>query len=258
MPLGITAAAVGTAVAGGLAAGASIYGAHEQSNTAQNAATLSAQANAAALKEAEAQNTQQYNVFNSQQAMLEAQFNAEQNVKAPYRAAGANALSALGGILGVNFGAGYTPSSATATAPTAVPTGTTGTPAAPTSITASGNPTDPSAILAALQQNYASLKIAPGAPGSGPADINYYATKIAQTGGLTPQNVAYWFGPTGRIATDASKSGGGNTTASLPTTALPSNIAAPSVLAPTMAPVTNAFAPPPAIVPISAVMGGPS
>lgn len=72
---------------------------------------------------------------------------------------------------------------------------------------ASGNPTDPAAIMAQLTQNYQKLGVQPTGPGSGPTDAAYYAQRIAQTGGLTPANMSYWFGPQGRIATDLSKAG---------------------------------------------------
>lgn len=68
-----------------------------------------------------------------------------------------------------------------------------------------GNPTDPNAIMGQLTQNYSALGVKPTGPGTGPTDAAYYAQKIAQTGGLTPQNMSYWFGPNGRIASDLGK-----------------------------------------------------
>jgi hypothetical protein len=55
-------------------------------------------------------------------------------------------------------------------------------------------------VLSALAKNYAALGHTPSGPGSGPTDIQYFAQRINQTGGLTPDNTAYWFGPNGRIA----------------------------------------------------------
>jgi hypothetical protein len=73
-------------------------------------------------------------------------------------------------------------------------TGGTGTPGVPAADVGS----DP--VMQALAKNYASLGASPTGPGSGPTDIQYFAQRIAQTGGLTPENSAYWFGPNGRIA----------------------------------------------------------
>ncbi len=117
------------------------------------------------------------------------------------------------------------------------------------------NPTDPTAIEAALRANYSTLGLTPGAPGSGATDLSYYAQQIANTGGLTPQNSAYWFGAGGRIAMDAQKGGSGG--AMKAPTAGVINVGAPSPLAPPNLGMTqNAFAPPSPIVPISSLMGG--
>jgi hypothetical protein len=58
-----------------------------------------------------------------------------------------------------------------------------------------GMPAPGSDVMQALTQFYQSQGKTPGAPGSGPTDIAYMAQKIQQTGGMTPQNIAYWFGP---------------------------------------------------------------
>jgi hypothetical protein len=71
------------------------------------------------------------------------------------------------------------------------------------------SPSDPSAILAALTDNYTKLGVRPTGPGSGPTDIAYFAKQIAATGGLAPTNTSYWFGPTGRIAQEIAKAQGG-------------------------------------------------
>jgi hypothetical protein len=63
-------------------------------------------------------------------------------------------------------------------------------------------------ITAAALANYKTLGVSPTGVGTGPTDISYYAQQIANTGGLTPANTAYWFGPNGRIAQDLAKSGG--------------------------------------------------
>jgi hypothetical protein len=58
-----------------------------------------------------------------------------------------------------------------------------------------------------ILDNYKSLGLSPTGPGSGPTDSAYYTEKYAETGGDTAANNAYWFGPTGRVATDAQKAG---------------------------------------------------
>lgn len=62
-------------------------------------------------------------------------------------------------------------------------------------------------ISAADLANYKALGLTPSGRGTGPTDSAYYDEEIAATGGLTDANKAYWFGPTGRIATDAQKAG---------------------------------------------------
>lgn len=85
----------------------------------------------------------------------------------------------------------------------------TGTPPAPSS-GAPGNPADPNAIMAAVTDNYKKLGVAPTGPGSGPTDIAYMAGKVKETGGLTPGNINYWFGPQGRIAAEIQQTRSGS------------------------------------------------
>lgn len=66
--------------------------------------------------------------------------------------------------------------------------------------TAASNPNDPAAITAALNAYYKSVGKTPTGPGTGPTDIGYFAGRVGQTGGLTPDNINYWFGPNGRIS----------------------------------------------------------
>lgn len=81
--------------------------------------------------------------------------------------------------------------------------------AAPTST----NPTDDAAILAAVTKNYGALGVQPTGPGTGPTDAAYMAKQIKATGGLTPGNLSYWFGPSGRIAAELAKVGAAGATA---------------------------------------------
>lgn len=56
------------------------------------------------------------------------------------------------------------------------------------------------AVTQALLKNYQSLGKTPTGVGTGPTDLAYFRDRINQTGGLTADNMAYWFGPNGRIA----------------------------------------------------------
>lgn len=204
--------AVGAAGAGT----AAIVGAHETSSATQDAAaTTSAAANHAA--DLQAQAAQQSLVF--QQAQSE---NAYQNNEASRQgnygqwAAQQGRLKSVGEALGIPNAAGmeipaYVPGvdpHMGSSVGNALVSPGSGAPASTPS--ASGNPTDPNAIAAQLQANYKALGVTPTGPGSGPTDLAYYAGKVAQTGGLTPQNIAYWFGPTGRIASDLGQANGGS------------------------------------------------
>lgn len=109
--------------AGAMGAGA-IYGANKQSQSTDKAADLKATSDAAALNLARQQEATRKQEYDQQQAQLKAQYDAQQALRAPYRAAGANALSALGNLLGVDFGQGYTgptPSTPSTFGPTTPP-----------------------------------------------------------------------------------------------------------------------------------------
>lgn len=284
-------AAIPIAVAAGGAI-AGIYGAKKQSEATDTAAQLKAKSDAAALALATQQEATRKQEYDAQQTLLKQQWDAQQQIRAPYRAAGANALSSLGNILGVDFGQGYTgptpstpgtfgqpttpsqlavsggpsPTNPNAFNMAAFNAGTaaiqnqlTGSPAgsapaSPPPSASTTNPTDEAGILAALTKQYGDLNVKPTGPGTGPTDISYYAQKISETGGLTPDNINYWFGPSGRIASDLAKSTGGGTTKAPTSTSLS---APPSLAPPLSAPIvggvnTPGYAP---IIPISGLMG---
>ncbi len=276
------AVAAGTAIAGA-------YSAHKQSESTDNAAAIKAKSDAAALALATQQENTRKQEYDQQQALLKSQWDAQQQIRAPYRAAGANALSTIGNMLGVDFGSGYTGPTPSTPATFGQPTtpsqpavsggpspvnpsafnmaafnqgaqsiqqtlsgSPAGTVTPPAAAAPSTNPTDEAGILAALTKNYAALGVTPTGPGTGPTDLQYYAGKVLETGGLTPDNVNFWFGPSGRIATDLAKAKSGATTtktaAAAPlglTPPTPLNLAPGNVLAPGYAP----------IVPISGLMG---
>ncbi len=52
----------------------------------------------------------------------------------------------------------------------------------------------------AVMQNYQQLGATPTGAGTGPTDSAYFIRRINETGGMTPENQSYWFGPNGRIA----------------------------------------------------------
>lgn len=143
--------------------------------------------------------------------------------------------------------------SATTTAPTAstgLPAGAATSGSFPTA-PSGGSPTDTAAIQSALEQNYKALGVTPTGRGTGPTDIAYYADQIANTGGLTPQNFSYWFGPQGRIATDIGGHGAAGATATTASAATPLTYAplnpltamtAPMPVAAAYTPTPNNFA----------------
>jgi len=198
-----TSIAIGLAVAAGTAGGAAIA-AHETAGAAKEGAQLQTTAanHAADLQSAAADKTL---ALTKQQAETDWR-NSQQTQRANYDqwAAREGRLSSLGAMVGLGpreipaFSEGVDPHFDTG--PTAP--GPTATPA-----TAAGG--DP--ILAALTKNYADLGVKPTGPGSGPTDIEYMAKRVGETGGLTPDNVKYWFGPGGRIAQELKGAGGTGT-----------------------------------------------
>lgn len=208
IPLAVAAAtAGGSIVAAKMTSGASQAAANTNAAAQTHAADLQSQAAAQALAFQENQaNLTQNNYANTQLANYAQYAQHENNI------------GQLGQMLGLPARQIPPPPSfltSLATTPTSGPTTAGTTPqAAPTAATPGGNPTDPNAIAAQLQANYKSLGVAPTGPGTGPTDLAYYAQQIAATGGLTPQNSAYWFGPTGRIASDLAKASGGGGAAS--------------------------------------------
>lgn len=101
-----TTAAILTALGAAGAGAATAYGMHEAANANKEATAASTTSNAAAIAEQQRQDAERKAEFDQQQAAAKAQWDAEQQIRAPYRQAGAAALSSLGGILGVNFGNG--------------------------------------------------------------------------------------------------------------------------------------------------------
>jgi hypothetical protein len=92
-------------------------------------------------------------------------------------------------------------------------------------------------VSKAVAQNYASLGTKPTGPGSGPTDLAYFAQRINQTGGLTPENQAYWFGPNGRIAKELA-----GAVPPEPTSNAPTNPALPGSLGSVLSrPLTTSF-----------------
>jgi hypothetical protein len=237
MPIGIGA---GTAIAAGIGAGASvgtgIYAAKKQSGAQQQAATLQASAEDAQRKYLEnkdrqdqinfertqqlnrdqadrAERNQRYefdttNAMNRQQydeteALNLDQYNREQTQQAPFyeQSAAKNRAMAYWLNLDQQHGATYIDripppalSHAQAFGGGSGGGGSQGVPITP-------------AITQKILDNYKALGLTPTGAGSGPTDSAYFAQQYAATGGSTPDNDSYWFGPNGRIAQEARQSG---------------------------------------------------
>lgn len=117
---------VALGIAAGVAGGAAqIYGAHKQGEAATAANATQSQSNQQAIELQKQQIAQQQQQFTQSQAQAKAQwdasqqfaqeqFNQQQALRAPYRAAGQAALSKLGDVLGMSF-QGYQAPAAPAT-----------------------------------------------------------------------------------------------------------------------------------------------
>lgn len=195
------AVAIGLGVAAGTAGGAAIA-AHKQSNATRDATKMQVDANTSAAQIQSASAAEEL-AFKRRQAEIDWQ-NQQQTARANYDQwrAREGRLSSLGVMTGLaprnipDFQPGIDPGFDTGATPP--PT------AGPAGATASGDP-----IEAALLKNYTDLGVKPTGPGSGPTDIAYFRQKVNETGGLTPDNVKYWFGPSGRIATELAQARGG-------------------------------------------------
>jgi uncharacterized membrane protein YgcG len=100
------------------------------------------------------------------------------------------------------------------------------------------------AITQKILDNYKALGLTPTGSGTGPTDTAYFAEKYAATGGSTPDNDSYWFGPNGRIAKEARQAGVtfGTPSPTSPTSPTPAPPAASSAAPPvTGAPVAKAL-----------------
>ena len=240
---------VALGIAAGVAGGAATaYGAHESSKATEQATATTAASNAAAIAEQQRQDAQQKAEFDAQQAALLNQWNAEQNIRAPYRAAGAAALGSLGDILGVNFNSSNSPSSTAPPAPTAT------APASGSSASASGDPASYALSLVstgvspaqAAQQTNSKFNLQTGAQAVYYPDTN--------TIGLPN---AYLAGPTNKPDSPSAWGIVPRSNAASVTKTPVSNVATQTGLAPTMAPITGnpLAAPYSPVVPISTLMG---
>jgi hypothetical protein len=149
--------------------------------------------------------------------------------------------SGLGALIGLGprdipaYQPGIDPGFTTGATPSSTPTSPL-TPQAGTPGASAGSSGDP--VMDAAIANYKALGVSPTGQGSGPTDIAYFVNKIKQTGGLTPQNTAYWFGPQGRIAKELQGGVPAQTTPAAPMSF------ASSFLPPPTAPITPALTAP--------------
>lgn len=246
------------AVGAGATAGAQVYGAHKQAGAQREATAAQSQANAAAIAEQQRQDAMQKEEFDRQQAMAKAQWDAEQAIRAPYRAAGAQALSSLGDLLGTPFQLGV--NAPTYAAPAYTPPTLPSSSTAPTSTSTlpSANALGDPSTWMGLVGNTPALTdwVRQGLGPKASADlVNYYVGKIKGQPGANPTEQAgsanYWLQ---KLRSDPNVTGQ-SSASTLPRATMP-----PTSLAPFLTPSTvsgNAFAPSYApVIPISQLYGG--
>lgn len=110
MPAILALPAFWGAVSAAGAGAAGIYGANKASDASEAASQTQAAGNAAAIAEQQRQDAQQKSEFDAQQSAAKAQWDAEQQIRAPYRAAGQQALLRLGDLIGTHFDPSIIPS----------------------------------------------------------------------------------------------------------------------------------------------------
>lgn len=142
--------AVGTAIAGVAAGIAGIHGANKQAQATKESTAASVASNQAAIDEQKREDAITQANFDKTQAAQQAQWDAQQNIRAPYRQAGQAALSSLGDILGVSFGSGG--GGGNAPAPSAQPSGLKGSAADLKALIDSG--IDPASAAAKFNQQF--------------------------------------------------------------------------------------------------------
>lgn len=241
MPAVLALPAFWGALAAGTAGAAGIYGANKSSETAQQGQKQQADANADAIAEQQRQDAIQKQEFDQQQAAAKAQWDAEQNIRAPYRAAGSAALGSLGDILGVNFRGGGGAPSGSGTAPTPSQGGSGPTPQG----------IDWTASAPALTQSLTNYFQKAGVPAS---EVPYWVQQapslVARGQQLNDPNYANKRLAAADIFGGGPSSGSGTT----PISSIMPKTLAPPLSTPMAA---NALAPSYAqVVPISSLMGG--
>jgi hypothetical protein len=90
--------AIGMAIAGIASAGAGIYGAKKQSSAAKRADQIAQQSNADQLAYLREQSVEDRRRYDEQQGQSAAQYNAHEQMRAPYRAASAAILGRTMGM----------------------------------------------------------------------------------------------------------------------------------------------------------------
>lgn len=117
MPAVLASTMLGTAIAGGAAAGATIYGSKKAGQSAKRASQVQQQADNAAMEEARQQRNEEKRQFDATEAHRQREFAASEEERAytrrmheerearqaPYRQASAAALGNLGQILGIDM-----------------------------------------------------------------------------------------------------------------------------------------------------------
>jgi hypothetical protein len=206
MPLAGIGIGLGTALAGGAAAGASLYGAHKQSSAATKAAQMQVDAanHAADLQK---QSNDAALAFQKEQAARDqAMAEATRHGNYDLEAARVGRLGSLADLIGAQHPQmpGYVPlegapAASGGPAPAGARAGAAPQAGAPP---ANGNPFDPAYVQAQVIANLQKNGITPSGPGSGIGDYAYWTKQVLAGKGWEP----YW---ADLIAQRAQGGGGG-------------------------------------------------
>ncbi len=99
MPVAAIGLGLGTAIAGAGAAGATAYGAHKASSASDKAGRIQGESDARAFALEQQRDEEERRRWNAEHDFMRRQWDAQEARLAPYRAAGAQAIGRLSGLV---------------------------------------------------------------------------------------------------------------------------------------------------------------